>query len=127
MAASASTAVPFAPTVDSLPSGAAASRVWALLRISLGLVFLWSFLDKLLALGFATGRNDDGSVDLLGPAAWINGGSPTSGFLLHGTDGPMVQRCTCFDVGATTHTHEPRAFQAAAGDRHQIRPLRTSG
>lgn len=68
----------------------AASRAWTLLRISLGLVFLWSFLDKLLTLGFATGRTEDGRVDILGPDAWINGGSPTSGFLLHGTDGPLA-------------------------------------
>lgn len=75
---------------ESSRASLAASRTWALLRISLGLVFLWAFLDKLLALGFATGRAENGSVDLLGPDAWINGGSPTSGFLLHGTDGPMA-------------------------------------
>lgn len=80
-----------APTaLESPRTGRAASRVWALLRISLGLVFLWSFLDKLLALGFATGRAEDGRVDVLGPEAWINGGSPTSGFLLNGTDGPLA-------------------------------------
>ena len=71
-------------------SGLAAARTWALLRIALGLVFLWAFLDKLLALGFATGRAENGSVDVLGPDAWINGGSPTSGFLLNGTDGPLA-------------------------------------
>lgn len=45
--------------------------VWALARIALGLVFLWAFFDKLLGLGYAT------------PAerSWINGGSPTRGFL----------------------------------------------
>ncbi len=79
-----------ATALETPQAGRAASRVWALLRISLGLVFLWSFLDKLLALGFATGRADDGRVDVLGPDAWINGGSPTSGFLLHGTDGPLA-------------------------------------
>ena len=71
-------------------SSLTAARTWALLRIALGLVFLWAFLDKLLALGFATGRAEDGSVDFLGPAAWINGASPTSGFLLNGTDGPLA-------------------------------------
>jgi thiosulfate dehydrogenase [quinone] large subunit len=69
---------------------AAAPHVWALLRLALGFVFLWAFLDKLLALGFATGRADDGSVDVFGSAAWINGGSPTSGFLRNGTDGPLA-------------------------------------
>lgn len=51
-------------------------RVWcslAVTRILLGLIFLWAFLDKLFGLGFAT------------PAvkSWINGGSPTTGFLSH--------------------------------------------
>ncbi|MEO3863769.1 hypothetical protein [Acrocarpospora sp. B8E8] len=45
--------------------------VWAVARISLGWVFLWAFLDKVFGWGLAT------------PAArsWINGGSPTTGFL----------------------------------------------
>jgi thiosulfate dehydrogenase [quinone] large subunit len=60
------------------------------LRLSLGWVFLWAFLDKLLALGFATGRDPKtGVVDRLGDAAWINGGSPTKGFLTFGTAGPL--------------------------------------
>ena len=58
---------------------AGAGHVLALLRLAVGSVFLWAFADKLLALGFATGREDDGTVDVLGPAAWINGGSPTRG------------------------------------------------
>jgi len=58
------------------PAPAQAARrpvdyVWAIARISLGWVFLWAFLDKTFGWGFAT------------PAerAWINGGSPTTGFL----------------------------------------------
>jgi len=45
-------------------------------RIALGWVFLWAFLDKLFGWGFAT------------PAAksWVNGGSPTTGFLKGTTD-----------------------------------------
>ena len=66
--------------------------VAAALRISLGWVFLWAFLDKLLALGFSTGRNDEtGAVDYLGDAAWINGASPTEGFLTYGTKGPFAE------------------------------------
>ncbi|GAT69838.1 membrane protein [Planomonospora sphaerica] len=44
---------------------------WAAARIALGWVFLWAFVDKMFGLGFAT------------PAAkaWVNGGSPTTGFL----------------------------------------------
>lgn len=51
------------------------------LRIALGFIFLWAFLDKLLGLGFST----------LPERAWINGGSPTSGFLLNATKGPFAE------------------------------------
>ncbi len=64
--------------------------VWGLLRIALGWIFLWSFVDKLLSLGFATGRDPEtGAIDFLGDGAWINGGSPTEGFLQFGTRGPL--------------------------------------
>lgn len=58
------------------------TKVWtalAVTRVLLGFVFLWAFLDKLLGLGFAT------------PAAraWVNGGSPTTGFL-KGVEGPFA-------------------------------------
>ena len=65
--------------------------VAAATRLALGWVFLWAFLDKLLALGFATGRDaETGAVDRFGPAAWINEGSPTLGFLKFGTKGPLA-------------------------------------
>lgn len=54
--------------------------VWALLRISMGWIFLWAFLDKLFGFGFATAPE----------AAWLAGGSPTTGFLLHATKGPLA-------------------------------------
>ena len=64
----------------------------AALRLSIGWVFLWAFLDKLLALGFATGRNPvTGAVDRFSAAAWINGGSPTESFLLKATSGPFAE------------------------------------
>jgi thiosulfate dehydrogenase (quinone) large subunit len=66
-----------------------AYRALAALRIGFGLTFLWAFFDKLLALGFSTGRAEDGSIDRFGDAAWINGGSPTEGFLTFGADGPF--------------------------------------
>ncbi|MCR1781334.1 hypothetical protein KVF89_02205 [Nocardioides carbamazepini] len=63
----------------------AARRALAVLRVGFGLTFLWAFLDKLLALGYATGTNaETGAVDRFGPDAWINGGSPTFGFLNFG-------------------------------------------
>lgn len=54
--------------------------IWATLRILMGWLFFWAFLDKLLGLGFATEAD----------AAWIRGGSPTFGFLSFGTAGPFA-------------------------------------
>jgi thiosulfate dehydrogenase (quinone) large subunit len=51
--------------------------VWGPLRILLGWMFLWAFLDKLFGLGYAT----------LSKNAWINGGSPTTGYLKFATSG----------------------------------------
>jgi thiosulfate dehydrogenase [quinone] large subunit len=63
----------------------AARKGLAVLRFAFGLTFLWAFFDKLFALGFHTGVNDKtGAVDRFGPAAWIHGGSPTTGFLKFG-------------------------------------------
>ena len=56
-------------------------RALAALRIAYGVTFLWAFLDKTFALGFHTGYGQDGTLDRFGDAAWINGGSPTAGFL----------------------------------------------
>jgi thiosulfate dehydrogenase [quinone] large subunit len=49
----------------------AARYLLAGIRIALGIIFLWAFLDKLLGLGFAT----------TSARSWLNGGSPTKGFL----------------------------------------------
>ncbi|KKQ87948.1 MAG: DoxX family protein [Parcubacteria group bacterium GW2011_GWF2_38_8] len=54
--------------------------VLGLLRLVMGWIFLWAFLDKLLGLGFAT----------LPDKAWLAGGSPTSGFLQFGVHGPFA-------------------------------------
>jgi thiosulfate dehydrogenase [quinone] large subunit len=56
-------------------------RALATLRIAYGVTFLWASLDKTFALGFHTGYDQAGQLDRFGPAAWINGGSPTEGFL----------------------------------------------
>ncbi|MDI4659280.1 hypothetical protein, partial [Xanthobacter autotrophicus] len=78
------------PTVEhTLVSTTLAHRALALLRIGFGLTFLWAFFDKLLALGYSTGVGQDGTLDRFGDAAWINGGSPTEGFLKFGADGPF--------------------------------------
>ncbi len=71
--------------------GSALRTALGVLRISLGWVFLWAFLDKAFALGFGTGRDaETGEVARFGEAAWINGGSPTNGFLSFGTKGPLA-------------------------------------
>ena len=49
------------------------------LRLAMGWTFLWAFVDKLFGLGFATEKE----------AAWINGGSPTEGFLTFAAKGPF--------------------------------------
>jgi thiosulfate dehydrogenase [quinone] large subunit len=73
------------------PDGAVRAGVfWGLSRIALGWVFLWAFLDKAFALGFATGRLENGGIDVFAKdAAWLNGGHPTAGFLEFGTKGPF--------------------------------------
>ena len=53
--------------------------VLAALRVVLGFHFLWAFVDKLFGFGFAT----------VPEKAWINGGSPTAGFL-SGVEGPFA-------------------------------------
>ena len=68
---------------------AAARRAVATLRIAFGFTFLWAFFDKLLALGYHTGYDQQGNLDRFGDAAWIHGGSPTEGFLKFGADGPF--------------------------------------
>ena len=38
---------------------------------------------------FSTGYDETGKLDRFGDAAWINGASPTEGFLKFGADGPF--------------------------------------
>lgn len=59
---------------------AAFSKHAAVLRIAMGWIFLWAFLDKLFGLGFAT---MDGK-------SWLDGVSPAAGFLSYGTSGPFA-------------------------------------
>ena len=57
----------------------ATTYIWALLRIGMGWIFLWAFLDKLFGPGFATEAGK----------GWIDGGSPTYGFLNFAATGPL--------------------------------------
>ena len=75
---------------NEIVTSSAARKALAAVRIGFGLTFLWAFFDKLFALGFSTGRDaETGAVDYFGNAAWINGASPTEGFLAFGADGPF--------------------------------------
>jgi len=64
---------PQPPAPDALPdrSTTAARYLLAGIRLALGFVFLWAFVDKAFGLGFAT----------TSAKSWINGGNPTGGFL----------------------------------------------
>ncbi|GAA3505051.1 DoxX family membrane protein [Streptomyces prasinosporus] len=57
----------------------ARAYVLASARLAMGFVFLWAFLDKTFGLGYATQAGK----------GWIDGGSPTEGFLGHVAVGPM--------------------------------------
>jgi thiosulfate dehydrogenase (quinone) large subunit len=56
-----------------------AAQALAVLRIATGFVFLWAFLDKTFGFSYATPS----------ARAWINGGSPTKGFLASVDVGPL--------------------------------------
>lgn len=57
------------------------NKIYTILRIAFGWIFLWAFLDKTFGLGFST----------VAEKAWIHGGSPTAGFLSFATKGPFVE------------------------------------
>jgi thiosulfate dehydrogenase [quinone] large subunit len=61
------------------PATSARGPALAVLRIVMGLTFLWAFLDKTFGLGYSTSSAQ----------AWLSGGSPTKGFLGHVQVGPM--------------------------------------
>jgi thiosulfate dehydrogenase [quinone] large subunit len=58
---------------------AVSAYVFAGLRLAMGFVFLWAFLDKTFGFGYATQSGK----------GWIDGGSPTKGFLSSVAAGPM--------------------------------------
>jgi len=63
-----------------LTESVAARYVWAAARLSLAWVFVWAFLDKTFGLGHATPS----------AKAWIDGGSPTEGFLKNSPKGAFA-------------------------------------
>jgi len=54
--------------------------ILGILRLSMGLIFLWAFFDKVWGLGFATTPDK----------SWLAGSSPTAGFLGFGVHGPFA-------------------------------------
>src|SRR3954469_5304973 len=71
---------PSSSAAVSIPASPALRYVSGAIRLSIGWIFLWAFLDKLFGLGHETK-----------PAqAWIHGGSPTNGFLKMGAQGPFA-------------------------------------
>jgi thiosulfate dehydrogenase [quinone] large subunit len=71
---------PTAHSVATSTGPGTGAMVAAVVRIAVGLVFLWAFLDKLFGFGYATP----------GERAWLNGGSPTQGFLGNLDHGPFA-------------------------------------
>ncbi|MER6706836.1 DoxX family membrane protein [Streptomyces fumanus] len=62
-------------------AGALTARAYVLAsaRVLMGFVFLWAFLDKTFGFGYATQSGK----------GWVDGGSPTEGFLGNVAVGPM--------------------------------------
>ena len=54
--------------------------LFGVLRISLGLIFIWAFFDKVFGLGFTTTTDK----------SWLAGVSPTAGFLGFASKGPFA-------------------------------------
>ena len=54
-------------------------NIWVFLRLSIGFIFFWAFLDKTFGLGISTPPDK----------AWLVGASPTYGFLQFGASGPF--------------------------------------
>jgi thiosulfate dehydrogenase [quinone] large subunit len=59
----------------------AAAKWLAVLRLATGFIFLWAFFDKTFGWGYATPSE----------RAWVNGGSPTKGFLSNVDVGPFAE------------------------------------
>src|SRR6266511_711287 len=101
--------VPTLPLADAPPARGAAvtsitAKFLAVFRVAVGFVFLWAFLDKTFGLGYATPS----------AKAWINGGSPTKGFLsglaVHGRPAGHRPRADprgrAADRGGERHRHD---------------------
>lgn len=71
---------------DDLVTSSAGRRVLAVARLATGFIFLWAFLDKTFGLHYSTGAAvAEGDPSL----SWINGGTPSQGFLTFAAQGPF--------------------------------------
>ncbi len=68
-----------AAATDSTVSHPVGAVAFVGLRLALGFLFLWAFLDKTFGFGYATPSSK----------SWLNGGSPTHGFLSGANVGPL--------------------------------------
>ncbi|MCM2425158.1 hypothetical protein [Streptomyces sp. RKAG337] len=66
-------------TAQALAAMSTSARVLAGIRVLTGFIFLWAFLDKAFGWGYATSSGK----------GWVDGGSPTKGFLSGVSAGPM--------------------------------------
>ena len=71
--------VPARVAKEDITTSPFAGRMLAVLRMVMGVVFVWPFLDKTFGWGYATPSAN----------AWVNGGSPTKGFLGSLDHGPF--------------------------------------
>src|SRR6266508_2507226 len=75
---------PTRPAAETTPArgrviSATTAKFLAVVRVAIGFTFLWAFFDKTFGWGYATQSQN----------AWINGGSPTKGFLSNVAVGPL--------------------------------------
>jgi len=71
---------------DDLVTSAVGRRVLATTRLATGFIFLWAFLDKTFGLHYSTGAPvTEGAPSL----AWIDGGTPSQGFMKFAAVGPF--------------------------------------
>lgn len=66
-------------TIERKVGSSFVANLLVVLRLAFAWEFLWAFADKLFGFGFATPSE----------RAWINGGSPTRGFLSNSASGPF--------------------------------------
>ena len=73
---------------DDLVTSSAGRKLLAVTRLATGFIFLWAFLDKTFGLHYSTGAAvAEGDPSL----SWINGGTPSQGFLTFAAQGPFKE------------------------------------